>query len=442
MSDPLKEWLPPSIEADSERVTFLLMAGSVAASLVSIAASQTLLALASIGAVAFLRPRPRRFANQRPMFLVLALFLAWTILAALASSDVRLGLSIVRKFFLFLILLLVPLVASGARRIEWIYRTVFGAAVASSVVGLIQFARNPGRDLLHRISGFMGQWMTFAGLLMLSLVALVAHCVCSDRRNQRWAIPAGAVMFAAIYLSQTRSAILGVIAGVFVVLLLRRPRATLLLLILVPALYFLSPAGIQQRFRAGWHADDPNTRNRIELVETSFRLIRNNPWLGVGPKNVAGEAPRYRGSNEYPDWMYQHMHNNFLQIAAERGIPGLLLWTWFMIRLAWDAWRLFARSRLVPASREATTAATAALACWAALMVSGLFEYNFGDSEVLALFLFFAAAPYAFPSYGMTGSPAGGELTGQEAELQRRIPDSPVTVRGRTEPPPQALSRS
>jgi O-antigen ligase len=177
-------------------------------------------------------------------------------------------------------------------------------------------------------------------------------------------------------------------------------------------------------------------------VKTSLRLIGENPWFGVGPKNVAREAPRYRGSDAFPDWMYQHMHNNLLQIAAERGIPGLLLWICFMIRLAWDAWQLFARSRLATASREATMAATAALACWAALMVSGLFEYNFGDSEVLALFLFFVAAPYAFTGHGVPGPPAGGELTGQEPEVQCENPDAPVVARGQTEPARQTLLQS
>jgi O-antigen ligase len=410
MPDPLKGRLPGSLETTPARLVFLALAASVAFSLLSIAASQILLFFAAAGAVAFLKPRPARFSNLRPMLVALVLFFAWTILAALASSDVLLGLTIVKKFFLFVILLLVPLVAGGGGRIAWIYRTVFAAAVASSAMGLIQFARNPERDLLHRISGFMGQWMTFSGLLMLALVALAAYYACSDWRRQWWAIPAGMAMFAAIYLSQTRSAMLGVIAGFFVVLLLRRPRATVLLLMLVPALFFLSPARIQQRFRAGWHAEDPNTRNRIELVETSLRLIRDNPWFGVGPKSVAREAPRYRGNRDYPDWMYQHMHNNLLQIAAERGIPGLLLCLWFLVRLLWDAWRVFVRSSRDPASREALMAATAALGCWVALMVSGFFEYNLGDSEVLTLFLFIMAAPYAFPFQGIDGNSAGAEV--------------------------------
>jgi O-antigen ligase len=95
------------------------------------------------------------------------------------------------------------------------------------------------------------------------------------------------------------------------------------------------------------------------------------------------------------------MLNNFLQIAAERGLPGLLLWLWFMGRLAWDAFRVYRRSKGsgaregVPAT-DALMASTAALGAWAALMVAGLFEYNFGISVVMILFLFIIGAPYAF----------------------------------------------
>jgi len=38
---------------------------------------------------------------------------------------------------------------------------------------------------------------------------------------------------------------------------------------------------------------------------------------------------------------------------------------------------------------------TSAIVGWDALLVAGLFEYNFGDSEVLFLFLFMTAAPAA-----------------------------------------------
>jgi O-antigen ligase len=147
--------------------------------------------------------------------------------------------------------------------------------------------------------------------------------------------------------------------------------------------------------------EDPNTAPRIEVWQTSIRMIRAHPWVGVGQESVWEEALHYRGTNVYPDWLYQHMLNNFLQIAAERGIPGLLLWLWLMGRLAWDAFRTYRRSggsrlRRSSSKTEALIASTAALGAWAALMAAGLFEYNFGSSVVMILFLFIVGAPYAF----------------------------------------------
>jgi hypothetical protein len=69
-----------------------------------------------------------------------------------------------------------------------------------------------------------------------------------------------------------------------------------------------------------------------------------------------------------------------------------------MLRLAWDAFVVYRATAAKPSdqSQEALMVSIAALGSWGALMVSGLFEYNFGDSEVLTLFLFFMSAPYAF----------------------------------------------
>lgn len=195
-----------------------------------------------------------------------------------------------------------------------------------------------------------------------------------------------------------------------VLLLMKRYRAIAGLVVVLAVTYVASPASVRQRLRAGFDRNDPDTSNRIELFETASRLIRDNPWFGVGPKNVGIEALRYRGNRDYPDWMYQHMHNNFLQIAAERGIPGLILWLWLMIRLAWDSWQRYRRARrrmLEDTSRgdatEALMVSTAALGAWIALLGAGMFEYNFGDSEILTLFAFMIGAPYADP----VAEPAG-----------------------------------
>ncbi len=327
----------------------------------------------------------------------------WTLIAALVSSNPMLGLTMAKKFYLFLLVVLVPALAHGQDRLAWIYRAVFATAVLASLWGLAQYIAEPNRDLLNRISGFMSQWMTYSGLLMLALVMLVAYVLGFGLRPHLWAVPAAVGIVLALILAQTRNSWMGALVGIAVLILMRRPRAIAGLAVLILVLYIFSPSIIKERLKSGFDPADPNTRNRIELFQTAARLIHDHPWFGVGPKHVKYEALKYRGSDEYPDWMYQHMHNNALQVASETGIPGLAIWLWFMVRLAWDASRLYRRARQLSLGacdeglrKEALMVSSAALGTWAALMAAGMFEYNFGDSEMLMLFLFIMSAPYAF----------------------------------------------
>ena len=166
---------PASLREGPEGATYLLLAFSVASVLLSIAISQLLLAGALTGALWVLARRDQILPVWPGITWPVLCFFLWSVLAALASSDALLGLTIVKKFFIFLILFLVPLLARGRSRAIWVYHAMFVFAAISSAAGLAQFIADPHRDLLHRISGFMSQWMTYSGLQMLVLVALAFY---------------------------------------------------------------------------------------------------------------------------------------------------------------------------------------------------------------------------------------------------------------------------
>jgi putative inorganic carbon (hco3(-)) transporter len=388
---------PSSFERPSQIWIFVALAGSIASALVSIAASQILLAIALIGWLATVKRQDIKWISKLPFIPPLVAFFLWTIATALISPNSVSSLVSAKKFFLFSILFLVPAIVRGRGRLLWIYKAIFVFSAMAGVSGISQYLANTNRDLLHRISGFMSHWMTYSGLLMLVLVLLISYALNIRWRDRPWAIALCCLICAAIILSETRNVWVGAIAGSVLVILLKQPRAIFSLLAIVLALYIVSPARIKQRLQTSWDLKDPNTSNRIEIWGTYLRLIEDHPCFGVGLKNTSREALKYRGNSKYLDWAYQHAHNNFLQIAAERGIPGLILWLWFMIRLGWDALKIYRISRISTAdSREALTSSLAALGSLTALLIAGTFEYNFGDSEILTLFLFLAGAPYAF----------------------------------------------
>ena len=83
-----------------------------------------------------------------------------------------------------------------------------------------------------------------------------------------------------------------------------------------------------------------------------------------------------------------HLHNVPMQIAAERGLPALAVWGWFVVTAVVHLYR-----KLRVAKRPFVAAA--GLGAVAAMLAAGLFENNFGDSEFLMLFLVMITLPFA-----------------------------------------------
>jgi putative inorganic carbon (HCO3(-)) transporter len=257
----------------------------------------------------------------------------------------------------------------------------------------------------------MGHWMNFGGQQMLVFAALSAFLLLGLRgsvdragirnlgsgfresspfssRQLLWWM-AWLVVAVSIVLNFTR----GVWLGCFVVglyLVARwRPRWLLLVPVVIVIGYFAAPTMMRERVKLAFHpSQDPALSIRLEMWHVAGRMIRQHPWLGVGPNNIVEVYALYLPPGKSPEPGYHsHLHNNFFQFGAERGLPVLAAWAWMMGALGWHFWRL--RRKL----RARRWIADAAFAGWLALLVEGCFEFNFGTSPVLMLFLFIAATP-------------------------------------------------
>ena len=116
-------------------------------------------------------------------------------------------------------------------------------------------------------------------------------------------------------------------------------------------------------------------------------MVAAHPMTGVGPNMVERVYEQYRDPRAV-EKVNPHLHNVPVQIAAERGLPALGIWIWFVATAGWDLWRRLKKSR------HRFLAATG-LAAIAGMLAAGLFEHNFGDSEFLMLFLVLLTLPFA-----------------------------------------------
>jgi probable O-glycosylation ligase (exosortase A-associated) len=112
---------------------------------------------------------------------------------------------------------------------------------------------------------------------------------------------------------------------------------------------------------------------RLQVWKRGIGYMLQNPILGVGGGNFPTAegtiSPRARAAYTGRGWKWSVSHNSYVQVGAELGIPGLLL---FLLMF----WRAFAALRAVqrgqPRSPPAQLAQTLA-ACLIGYMVGGFF---------------------------------------------------------------------
>jgi O-antigen ligase len=249
----------------------------------------------------------------------------------------------------------------------------YGTCIA--LIGLYQFAFLGWRDLEHRITGPSTHVMTYSGLLLpLSLLALIFWL---HERNP-WYLFSAAVMTLALLLTFTRSVWLGWVAAAGTLLIMRKPRA---LIYAAPALILFVtflPLPLFGRLISTFDPKLESNVDRIRMFEAGVEIIKDYPMLGVGPANIKEYYPLYR-KPDAPRFRIPHLHNNVVQIWAERGIVALLGYLLFLalfLRECAKAWR-------GPQAKWAQAGVAAVLA----LTYAGLFEFNFRDTEVFYLML-------------------------------------------------------
>ncbi len=363
---------------------FALVAFSLGATQWSIFAAQTAFEVAAIlWAVELFRHR-RRF-DAPPFFVPLLAYAALTLVSALFSPDRLASLSDSRQLLLFL---MVPVVAMFARgdRATRIVDVVIAFGAASAVVGILQSGMFGYNTLDSRPVGPLSHWMTFSGVLMLATGAAFARLL-YVRKDWAWPAIAVPALLAALALSLTRNAYLGTGAALCALLAIRNWRLLLVLPVAGLIVMLVAPGVVMTRINSIGDPNDLATRDRFAMLRMGVHMIQDHPLTGVGPEMVERVYLEYRDPL-YVNPTNPHLHNVPMQIAAERGLPALAAWLWFVVVASRDLWRQLLRG-------PARAVAGAGLAAMVAMLVAGLFEYNFGDSEFLMLFLGLITLPWA-----------------------------------------------
>ena len=297
------------------------------------------------------------------------------------------------KYPVYMLIIFIPRLLNGKRELD---KLLFFAAVSgtvSSIYGLIQYA---GFDFVpwtqHKLQSTMGNPNNLAHYLIL-VTPLTVYFALSPgsmiKKTVFWLFTS--INALCLYLTYSRGGWLGFTAGaVFLIIYFLRKKLTkkniaagaLTVILLVALLPVLSGT-----VRSIFNIREPSNYIRLLMWKGSADMLRDNPFLGAGFGNFRLNYFKYKTSAEElvagRHQVAEKAHNDYMQFAAEGGLPALSSFLLLGVFCLKRAFGLLRRCR----SDYLTAAVLAGLL---STFVHVLFDYNLRMTVPASVFWLFA----------------------------------------------------
>ena len=374
-------------------------------------------------ALVLTRGREELYTTRPVLLYLLALFLVWVVGSTIWAEDTSQVWFAVRGYGLNL--LLFPIVYSAVRSVRDLRIVlavlVLGAFVAA-VGGLLDPPETSGNYLdPGRAGGTLGDANELAAASVVGVV--LAFGITATRISvgaRALLILAAGLALLSVFTSLSRGGLVSLGAALVAAVFVSgrwRPRVALVagLTLVGTVLYFGVVATTAQRDRV---TDVENSSGRSDLWNVGLRMVEDHPLVGVGAGNFRVQSRDYLvapGTVGEDRWILSEpvvTHNTFLQVAAELGLIGFVIFMSVIFAALWTMLRA-ARAFAARGDPDGEVLARAVFVAAVGLLAAGFFvSANYWK----ILWLVLALGPPALAIASRRS--ASGELMPRAAENQ------------------------
>jgi O-antigen ligase len=306
-------------------------------------------ALAALALLLSLGRAKRGLRDLPPEILFLFLLIGQLFASAMISPVWRGGAFFNTLDFAkaFVAVLVIALAVTSIARLR---RLLFIQTASVVAVGVISVVKGHSRA---RLTGVLHGIYENPNDLAFAIVLMLPFCLAfllrskSAIRKAAWAA-AMFVLATALFLTASRAGFIALVVSGSVCLWHfaikgRRPHLLIIVTVIVAALALFEGGKLKNRFLAMSSEEEASAVDntsaygsylqRRELMVRSWRGILQHPLFGIGTKNFVS----YSG-------MWREVHNSYLQIAVEGGIPALVLY----LLIFWRAFANLRRLKRIP----------------------------------------------------------------------------------------------
>jgi len=376
----------------ASRVAFGGLLGFAVTAPFSISLAQICVFIALVAWLASMTKAAPLLTQKFPLWMPWLFFALFTLASAFHVPDSLKSLIKARELTQIMIFYLTMNVIRDDREALWLVKALFVATSLAAFYAL-GFSLIGTFSLANRASGFFSIYMTFGGFLLVVGLLTFSYLMVPNRESKSmWVYASALLILAALMATLSRSAWIGLVVGTAVVVVAsRRIKAGLCLALVAALVIVLAPHSIRERVKSMGNPRDKTAVERINMWQSGIRMFTDKKFLGFGPGRIKDNYAHYANpaaTQRSPS----HLHNNVVHLAAERGVFALGTWIW-----AWIGYFVLVIQRIRDTRDtpfETRFRMVGGLAVAAGFLSAGMFEYNFGDSEVVMLVFMAVALPF------------------------------------------------
>lgn len=272
------------------------------------------------------------------LLMVLVALLVWLTLSLVWADDLALAAKDLWRWYVLLMIFVITITTVTTQRaLRWVLFALIGGAVLSILIGVADGSFTGTADGAARLEGGAGDPNYLAASIVACSIVAVSLLAIPIKLLARWGIGlALVILVVGLVMSGSRGGFLAAAGGIvtaFIVFKYRRAYvlAATAVILGMGALAFLNVPDAWERV-----TDFDEDNGRSSLWTVGARMWEDEPVTGVGLNNFVVHSADYvrePGTLENTELVVERPHvphNTYLQVLAEAGIVGLVLFILFI----------------------------------------------------------------------------------------------------------------
>jgi O-antigen ligase len=190
-------------------------------------------------------------------------------------------------------------------------------------------------------------------------------------------------------LTQSRNVFLAVFVSFIIFGIFSNRKFLLAFVVLLILAWIFVPSEYQSRIKSIGNIEHQSNRSRLMMWEVGMQMFYDHPFTGVADSRIREVYKLYKSPETVGEG--SHLHSNLIMILATTGIFGFLSYVGMVLFMFIKQIKIYNKLKESKIDRALLFGSILVMISF---NIAGIFEWSFGDHEVITVFFFLIAIPF------------------------------------------------